>query len=644
MAESIVEFKPVRGVFLYEGFRHSLDLSYDFQNNESDLNKNSSHAYRERYNASLQVALFDPRIFDAILQGSLALNQSQNKNDSSSSDSSNRSLQYNFSGSGLNRSRIPFTLLNYRSTNTVLNNFSPPTTSDDSGSQFEISFLNSQLQSKFRFIRSNTETTVAGATSSTLMNTYSYSAEHKYGGFSDTTLNAFFSDQTGSSTSSAKLTATANSLTLTNSLNLGVRHKYSLLSTFLLSNTTTDNRPSRFITFSETFSTNLGRALFLNATYFVTNSRQNGYNELVVENTLNHGDVKISHSLFDSLYTELSGSLDFNDSNEGYENRSSVRGSTTYTKSLSSANQLSLGLSKQYNVTDRQVSSGTTTINAEPHTKIHQGDVIELALADGTLRNVGAVMSRNPLFTYIEGVDYTVNYPLGRITILSGVGVRIDMDGNGTDLFISFTVYRDPQLKYASESLSLTSQLSLLNKQITLGSAWSKTRQKLIGGPADNSLQDASSLMLYANGNYDNFNCRFSYLNAETGGLTFQTFEGNGSASMQTSRSVLALAASDSYTLYDATSTSVAYRENSASVSLSYTRNMVKNSQFTLTGTLSDFRSELTPASDSLSLRANYRISFDAMTISLYAQTNLIFSTYGTTRSDSFHAGLTRYF
>lgn len=644
MAESIVEVKQVRGIFLYEGFRHWLDLTYDFQNNETDQYKNSSHAYRERYNASLQVALFDPRILDATLQGSLGLNQNQNKSNSSSSDSSSRSYQYNFSGSGLSKSRIPFTLLNYRSTNTILNNFSSPTTSYDSGSEFEITFLNSQLQSRFRYIRTNSETTTAGETSSTLLNTYSYSAEHKYGGFSNTTLNASFSDQTGSSSGNDRLASSANSLTLSNSLNLGVRYSYSLLSTFLLSNTTTDNRQNRYITFSETFSTSLGRALLLNATYLLTNSRQNGYNDLLVENTLNHGDVNITHSLFDSLYTQLGGNLDFNDSSIGYENRYSARGSTTYRKTLPLGNHMSLGLSKEYILTDRQLSSGTTTITAEPHPKIHQGEVIELALGDGTLSNVSAVMSRNPLFTYVEGVDYTVNYPLRRITILSGVGVRIDMDGNGTDLFLSYTVYKDPQLKYSSDRLSLSSQLSLFSKQLTLGSAWSKTRQKLIGGPVENSLQDSSSLMLYVGGDYDNFSCRFSYLNEETGGLKYQTFEGNSSTRLQTSRSTLALTASDSYTLYDASSTSAAYRENSAVVSASYSRNMILNSQFTLSGTLSDLRSELRSATESLSLRANYRISINAFTITLYALSTWVFDSYGTTRSDSFHAGLTKYF
>jgi hypothetical protein len=81
-----------------------------------------------------------------------------------------------------------------------------------------------------------------------------------------------------------------------------------------------------------------------------------------------------------------------------------------------------------------------TVVRDKLHSAVHQGDVISLTLGSQILQGVANVTSRNPIFTYVEGVDYTVNYVLGRIIINAGGGVRIDMDGSGTDLYVSYSV------------------------------------------------------------------------------------------------------------------------------------------------------------------------------------------------------------
>lgn len=657
VAEDTPEINLAKGILVYQGFEHWLNLSYDYNASKTDQSANNSsainisHVFRESYNASLRLALFDSRIFDTTMQGSAALDQNLNKSSNgggegggSSTTSRNNTYQYNFTGSGLSRSRIPFTINSFNSTNTSLNTFTAPTTTNTFGNEFGISFLNDKLQSNFHYTRNSSDTSVDGTKSSSLTNAYSYNAEHHYGTFSNTSLSLSFSDQSGGSSSGTRLSSAANTLMLSNTLLFGARRQYSLASTFQLNNTASDNLPTRSITFSESFSATLGKALYFTSTYIFATDRSTNPTGKIKENSRNQGNASLTHKLFDSLRTELHGSVAINNEYDGTENRYSMRGSTTYSKRLAAGSNFSLGINKGYDLIDRKVGSDTTTIRDELHPSAHQGNVIKLVLPGGTLRSVTAVSSRNPIFTYVEGIDYTVNYDLGRITVMTGGGVRIDMDGAGTDLYITYIVYQDPQIKYSTDTLSLNSNLSLFDSQITLGGSFSKNGQKVISGPANNSLQGSRSLMLYVSGYYDNFSTQISYLNDATGNQVYQSYEGELTAQLQTDFASLSLTAHDTYSLYDASLKSAAYRENNASVSLSVSKNFLSNIRLTLNANANDARSEIGSARESVSLRGNCQYSLNMISINLSGQTSWVFTTNGTSRNDTLHADLTRYF
>lgn len=643
LAESIPEVSLAKGIFLYEGFQQSLSLTYNFNDSSNGKSSSSSNSFQEGYNASLKMSLFDPRILDANLQGGIVLDQTRSSGNETSSTGRSTSYQYNFSGSGLSRSRIPFTLLSLRNTNTILNTFISPTTTDNVSNEFGISFLNNKLQSKFTFTRNSIDTSVAGTSSSSLSNSYSYSASHQYGDVS-TALNVSFSDQNGGTSNGDKLTSSNNNLGLTNYFSFGDRRAYSLFSSFQLYNTNVDNIPQRALTFAESFGAALGRALTFNADYSLTNNRNANTAGSVKEETINQGNLNLKHKLYESLFTDLFGHVSYNNRSDGNEDQYAVSGAVRYIKNLPSENQLSLGVSKGYNVVDRQVGSDTVTIYDERHANVHQGDVITLALSGGVLRRVNAVTSRNPIYTYVEGVDYVVNYALGRISILSGAGVSIDMDGAGTDLYITYTLFQDPKIKYATETLSLTSNLALYAKQLNVGAAWTQTKQSLISGPVRNNLQGSRSLSLYVNGNYDTYSGDLSYRNEAMETQSYQTLEGNGTSVWQFSQSTISLTAHDIYTRYDASLTAAAYNENSANLSLSFSRSIMTNAYFSLQANFSDARSDLRPTKNALGLQAKYNITFNLITINLTGQSIWVFDTGGTARNDSVYVNFARYF
>ncbi|HIJ97179.1 MAG TPA: hypothetical protein HPP94_15870 [Desulfuromonadales bacterium] len=662
MADTASEFKQVKGVFLFEGFQHWLNVVYDLNEHKIAHDSNTSHAFSESYNASLQVALFDPLILDATLQASLLLNQEKSRNGSSFKSNFSTwqpfvkplppvdTFQYNFSGNGLSKSRIPFTLLSYSTRNTVQNTFTTPSTNDNAGNEFSITFLNSTLQSRFHFARTTTTTTNGDATNKSLSNSYSYSAEHNYGDFSATTLNASFSDQSGTTTGGTAMSSSANSLGLSNSLTLGTIQRYTLLSSIQLSNTIVDALPTRALYFTENFGATLGRALSADASYTFTNTRSSQLTGPTREKldireiTRNVGDIGIKHQLFDSLGTELRGSAAFSRESDGKENSYAVNAIASYTKKLPQGSSLSLGFNKGYNLVDRQVSSSTTYVSDELSKIIHQGDTIDLTVGDGTLRSVTSVKSEDRLTTYTEGVDYTVNYALGRIFILSGGGVTIDMAGTGSRLYLSYTIFKDPQLTYSTDSVSVTSNLMLFDNLVSLGASWSDIKRTLIHGPEDNGLKGSQTMTFFVGSNYNTTTTRFSYRKATTGDFRTQTLEGSGSTSFSTGRALISIGLQNSYNMYGATLTASGYRENLANATLSYSRDILQTLKLVIDGNVNDVRSEIKPAKDSLSLRAKVQSAWNMFTINLTGQTVWIFETSSTSRNDSLHIDFSRYF
>lgn len=643
VAEDTPEINLARGILVYEGFGHWLNFSYDKSGSSSDRSYTSNQIFRESYNASLQMALFDSRIFDVTMMGSATLDQNRSSG-SGSSSAKNNSYQYNITGSGLSRSRIPFTINSLNSTITSLNTFTAPTTTNTFGNEFGITFLNDKLQSDFHYSRNSSDTKVDGTKSNSVSNSYSYSASHRYGTFSNSSLLLSFHDQSGSSSNGSNVSTGTNSLTLNNSLIFGAQRQFSLTSMFRVNNNATDKLPSRTMSLIESFSAALGKSLYFSSIYALSSDRSSDPSGQVRENINNQGDVSLSHKLFESLQTQLNGSIAANNQSDGTEKSYSMSGSANYSKKLTDGSRFSLNVSKGFNLVDRSVGSGTTTVRDELHPAAHQGNVIKLVLPGVTLRSVTAVSSRNPTFSYVEGIDYTVNYALGRITILSGGRVRIDMDGAGSDLYITYTVYKDPQIKFSSDSLALGSNLSLFNSQLTLGGSLSKSGQKIISGPTNNSLQDSRSLSLHVGGNYDSLSVRVSYSNETTGDQVYQSYEGELSAELPTDFASISLTAHDNYNIYGASEKFAAYRENTAALSLSLSKNILSNMTLSLSGSASDSRSELQPATNSLSLRVSSQYSLNLISINLFGQSSWNFNTNGTTRNDSVHADLTRYF
>ncbi|HXE96669.1 MAG TPA: hypothetical protein VN642_09710, partial [Dongiaceae bacterium] len=392
-----------------------MDLRYSYLDHESTQNdqkrSNALHSFKESYNISLAAAVYDPHIFDTTLHAGIVFDQNRSRYDTVSSSDNAATYQYNFSGSGLDRSPTPFTLLSYRDLNMIESTYALPYTSENSGNEVDFAIRNGILPSRFHLARITIDTRGGGNDSSSVSNSYSYSAEHKYKDLSATVLQLIFADQTGRSSGGADVVRTSNSLTISNTLSPGEQKKYSLLTWFNLYNSRSATFPQRTIDFRETLLGQLGKALSLEVVGALAKSRSTDDSGVSQESTTSRGEATLRHKLFSSVETTLNGSASSNNTDGGTEDRYSGRAGIRYIKHLPKSSLLSLGVTKDYELVDRKINSATIRVTDELHSGVHQGDVINLPLNDATLISVVSVKGRNPDVTYDEHFDYNVNIP-----------------------------------------------------------------------------------------------------------------------------------------------------------------------------------------------------------------------------------------
>lgn len=646
-ASDNVVVRKRQGLFVFEDFQHWSKLNYrysDHNSNQSDAGTSVLHTFEESYDFILGGAIKDPHFIDLSLKGGILFDQIRSRNDSVSSSNNDTKYQYNLSGIGLDRSETPFNLKSYRDINTVDTTYSSPYTTDRTGNEFDITIKNALLKSRFYIAHLTNDIKGEGYSSNSISNAYSYSADHSYKNFVSTGLNLSFSDQKGRGSSGSEEVGSSNMLNFTNQLLLGPQSKYTFLTEFNLNNSENNSVPQRSIIFRESFKAEFGRALSLNTVYSLDKSRSSNFDGKLQESTRNLGEVSLKYKLYKSIETTLNGKVSSYNQNNGTENRYSTAWMIKYFKQLPAKSQLAVYVNKSYERVERRAGSQITSIVDELHPGVHQGDSIELPLTDATLQSVVSIKSRAPIYTYVEGKDYIVNYTHGRIEIQTGSDVKIDMTGSGMDLYISYSVYKDPLITYLNNSFSVSSDLRLLNNKFLIGASYSDSQPTIVSGPDSNSLRETRTLMLYGVGNSRLLDYRLDYRNVDTGGFTYQSFEGMCKTGWNTFNSSSSLLLRNRYYLYDANSTRAGYSENTSEVVASYLRRFKWDMKLTIQANALETRSSVKPPRDTITLRTTYKIQLNDTFIDIFGMTGWTLFSGVTTRDDSVNVNVTRYF
>jgi len=630
------EYRERRGLIVLEDFQQSVDLRYQLTDHHSnaDTINSTSNSLQELYNVSLGTAILDPNIFESSLNGIIGFNQNSFTSGGGNSTSDQAQYQYLFSGTGLKKSITPISFNSSRQIATVTTQYTPAYTTDTTNNQVTALILNDFLSSRFDFTRNSLDTTGGGYNSSTTSNSFSYKAEHNYGKVSNTVLAGNLSDQ-----ESSIGTSHVNEIMLANSLNWGAGKKYTLLTSIRLEDAVYTGVPENNLTFSENFRAQIGRALSLEAGYSLVKTRTNDFQGQNSEDNEQTGDITLRHRLFDSLETALIGKASEGDLLGGTQTTYSGTARLNYRKLLPDQGRVTASLSDEYDVVDRNVTSSVTTVQNQSFS-VHNGDTITLPLSGGLLNTIISVKNLAQAITYTQGTDYTVNVALGTIYILPGGRIDNPTTAAGTTLSISYTYTLNPDIKYDCNTFTGSTNISLLNGAYSLGGTYTQQRYSNVVGATNNILRSLRTVQLNFGGYRENSSFRFLLTDNVLGDLHSDTAEGNGQYQWQD----LSMTMSERFALYDASQSSVGYRENTTQFTLAYARPLDSNVLLTSTTSLMNVLNSIQKSSNYATFRASVKILLNKLTINMVGQTGWVFSGGTSTRDDSLNITVTRFF
>ena len=500
----------------------------------------------------------------------------------------------------------------------------------------------------------NTQETTGGTNYQAKNNNYQLYMSHNFRDISASTLDLTYTAQDSLSSASATSATPGTSESSTtsqhnNGLSLNFRNNLkdgeitALESTFVLQDTTTSGIPLTNITLDEIFTRNITPAMTLNLNYdFSYNSTKGvGGGDQTSESHAVSSELQGRAGAFTS---RLRGRYGLSDFLGGSENRYAVLTGIGYRKDLSLSSQLTFDVSGEHEVADRRATPTEMIVRDELHARVHQSDIMYLNNFQPILA-VTRVMSKAPDIIYQEGVDYSVDLASGRVSVLP-IG-RIDPDGGGMDLFISYSVPVNSSAKYSNDTVTFNSGLSLLSGKLNLAGSFTLQNQSLISGQPtglyNTRIGDVRMLYTVLPGHTASFEYRYN----STGPTAYQYVEGDLQNKFQFSQAGLNLGIKDRYTINAAVGAVPSNTENTLTASAAYNQLITEHIQGTVSANLVDDRHEGITG-DFAFFKAGIVWQLNKLQVNVTGQTSWRLNNQGnskaTTRDDYIHVELTRHF
>jgi|GEM_PF-1124890 len=647
-ADNNVEIVQKKGLLLFQGFDHWLNTTYQYGGHESNHSGsgNSSHTTTETYNFASYASIVDPQMFRFSLSGSVGLQQVLNEGGSAgSSYGSGSKYQYNFNGTALEQSRFPLVLQSSRILDTVTPPFASTYTTDTLVNSAELSLLHDFLPLKFRFERDTTDVNSSNSVSDSTSNSFLISGIHKIGDVSSTSFAVNLSNTETRSTGTVSENNQNNgmfSANLANTLLLGAKRNHTLITSVLWKEENPSGVQQQIGSLNGSLLSRFGKALDTQLSYLGNLTRTTSVTGVKQELNSSSINGSLHHHLFQSLDTRLRGIYVQTLTLGGRETRYSGLVSLSYHKILPAKSRLTFDVSGEHAITDRNLATTDFSYIKEAHTVDQQGDYIALNNNENPLLSIDGVVSVNNGITtvYVEGVDYTVDKNLGRIQIIPGGGIA-----PGTQILISYTVRYDASIKYATDTISLSSSVSLLEGKYTLSGTLTNQGQSLISGQSQNSLRNTRVAQLRFKGVYlPDQTYSAIYEDFYSSRSSYRFLEGLWQYKHQFPRVSLFLQAKERYTIYDPIGTEAGNTQLSSNASLSFGRPIGQIIQMSMSLDLTDLQDGKSGRTDLVYFRSNLFARFNKLTVTLSGQSSWRF--YGSllTRDDYLRLDVTRYF
>lgn len=642
------EFRAKRGFLVLENFQHSAGLTYQYSAHDADQQgaDYQTNKFEESYRFLFAGAIMDRHLLNFQLNGDLWLQQIESSSDSQGSSSSSGSkYQYSLAGTAYDRRWYPINFHSSRTLNTVVNAFSPTYDSDSTSNGIEIYLQKGPVPTKFRYERYTMDISGGGYDSSSTSNTLTISGVNNYRDFSSSSFSGSWS-KSDSDSQNVSQSSDTYSLGLSNFLIWGQDKKYSLNSQFNWLKTDSGGVPQQNATLNESFLAHLGKALDAEMTYrylYNETTTLGGRDQAYSTNTL---AASILHRLYQSLDSRVHGQISHSELPRGSEDMYSGSGSLTYKKKLPAYSILTVVLSGEHAVTDRQGDATSITVRDERHRVLQPGEVIALDIPGPLLPGSVTVRgfstppplpSTPPDITFVEDTDYFVDYLLGQITW----GAVIPPT---SEILVTYVATIDPSLKYSTDTVSVSGNLAMLSGKYSLLGSYFNQSQNLISGLPQNSLIDTTIKRLRFQGRVESIIYGLDYEDYSAGPSQYQYAEGWCLYSHTAPLWSLTLQARDRYTKYDAVGATEGYGQNTLSASANYSRSLASGLLLSLATTYVNVQRDNKDSSDAISAKANLRARFNKLDINLTGQTSWRLYGEAETRNDYVRFDLVRYF
>jgi hypothetical protein len=638
------------GLFILEGFQQAVGLDYAYSghtNNSAGGGANSSQSkLAEIYQVQTGLSILDPHLLNFALSGDVGLEQLWNSiQGRAASNGNNTRYQYNLAVNVLDRSWHPLSIFSSRSSDTVVATFSPSFETTQVRNGIEAYFVKKEFTSKFRYETNTLDIHGGTADTSTTTDLFMGSAGYKFRDINFLSVNYSLTGAQSTGTGQVQKSY-GHSIGLSDTLFFGPGRRYSLASEYISLQSSSAGLPQSSVNWNETFDASLGKALNTRLDYRHTSNSTAVSPGLEQVYTTDAFSGQLTHRLYQSLTTRLVGSYVKTDLPGGTESRYSGLAGLQYHKNLPDRNSLKIGINGRHDVTDRSGTATERPIINEPHTVNQANEVIALGIpgrvkvpltVQGFLTppNLPPLPPTSPDQIFVEGVDYTVDYQAG--TIRWGLFLpRIP------NIVVSYTSLLDPSVKYSSDSLDLTSSLSLLGGRLLVNGYYSTVSQTITSGDSQNGLFDTTVATVNLQAFLENHSYTVEYSNFDSGTTKYQYLEGGWQYDPMSG--ALKLQARDRYTMNAATGRSAGSTNNSFTAAASWLTNLRDTALLQLSANFIDSRSDKLGAQDSIFLQSSLRAPFNKLVVSLVGSVGWRFSGSSSSRDDNLRLQIMRFF
>lgn len=614
--------------------------SYHFRDNSAGSGNeqisSSKHEFIENYNLSGDFSLLNPHLIKGAAGLDLFLDQRKEADQTRQEPwSSAFNLGYRVSSILLDRSPFPISI----NADSSLRTESPPfTRSYDVESDnlvIGVNITNKYLPARLSLMKNSSETSGLTDDRRQTTETFTMSANHAVSTLSSTsfTFTREFSESTllasGAGTNSSKVgVGLANGLSWQNhrglSRSLYSSYAYSASSGFF---------KSTQHALTSNLNWWLGKSLNSSAGYSYSNNKSE-----TQRFQLQAGNLSLSHHLFESLTTSISGMGSSARFSDGSENAYGGGLNLSYRKKLPAESLFMSSYSFSYSVSDRQRSNATVAVENERH-PIPLVDPKRIALANPTfLASTITVRGAQTLILYTRDVDYTV-IPEG-IEVLPG-----HMVGD-TEVLVSYTFLQDPRVTFASASHAASASLNLHNREHFIYANYRASDKQLLAGRATEvTLSPSSHLDVGYERHIDRhtFHAEYGWNKSATTKTNY--LDARWLHQRPFAAGNLSLSAAEHFSWYDQGAAANAGNwNNTFGINGAYTRNLTDAVAGRLGVGYLNFIGESAPVRNLFSANLNLDGHFGKTTITLSSSLTLGVSSSSTSRSEAVGISFHRYF